>query len=143
VRVKEIMTRGAELIHPEATLREAAQRMKRLDVGSLPVCENDRLIGMVTDRDITLRATAEGLPPGLGRVRDVMTFKVVCCLEDDLVSNAARLMEEQQVRRLMVLDHDMRLAGMLSLSDLAVKSGDDELSAETLEQLSEPAAPRR
>jgi len=143
MQVKDVMTRGAECTRPDATLREAAERMKGLDVGSLPVCENDRLVGMITDRDITVRATAESLPPLLGRVRDVMTPDLIYCFEDEDVAEAARLMEEHQVRRLVVLNRDKRLVGIVSLGDLAVKTGNDELTGEALEQVSEPATPRR
>src|SRR5262245_34208820 len=124
MRVKDLMTRNVRCTHPETTLREAAETMKALDVGPLPVCENDRLVGMITDRDITVRATAEALPPGLGRVRDAMTPDVVYCFEDDLVSSAAHVMEEHQIRRLVVLDRDKRLVGIVSLGDLAVKASD-------------------
>jgi len=143
MKVKDVMTCGAECTRPGASLHEAAERMKVLDVGSLPVCENDRLVGMITDRDITVRATAERLPPGLGQVRDIMTPDIIYCFEDQDVSEAARLMEEHQIRRLVVLNRDKRLVGIVSLGDLAVKSGDEGLSHETLEQVSEPAVPRR
>ena len=143
MQVHEVMTRGAECTRPDATLHEAAERMKALDVGALPVCDNDRLVGMLTDRDITVRGTAEGLPPGLGQVRDVMTPDVIYCFEDQGVTEAARLMEEKRVRRLVVLDRNKRLVGIVSLGDLAVKAGAEGHSGEALEQVSEPAAPRR
>jgi CBS domain-containing protein len=143
MQVSEVMTRGAECTRPDAPLHEAAERMKALDVGVLPVCDNDRLVGMLTDRDITVRATAEALPPGLGRVRDVMTPDVIYCFEDQSVAEAARLMEQKQVRRLVVLNRDKRLVGIVSLGDLAVKADDEGLSREALEEVSEPAAPRR
>src|SRR3954466_11863099 len=103
MRVSEVMTRGVECISPDATLQEAAARMKSLDVGPLPVCDNDRLVGMVTDRDITVRATAEGEAPTDVRVRDIMTLEVFWCFEDQDAAEAARLMEQKQVRRLVVL----------------------------------------
>jgi len=143
MQVHEVMTRGAECTRPDATLHEAAERMKALDVGALPVCDNDRLVGMLTDRDITVRATAERLPPSLGQVRDVMTPDILYCFEDQDVGEAARLMELNQVRRLVVLNRDKRLVGIVSLGDLAVKAGDGGLSGEALEQVSEPAAPKR
>src|SRR5215472_188941 len=142
MQVREAMTRRVECIRPDAALREAADRMKALDIGSLPVCDNDRLVGMLTDRDITVRATAEGLPPGLGQVRDVMTPDIVYCFEDQDVQEAARLMQEHQIRRLVVLNRDKRLAGIVSLGDLAVETGDEKVAGETLEQLSEPASPK-
>ena len=143
MRVSEVMTRGAECTHPDATLQEAAAKMKSLDVGPLPVCDNDRLVGMVTDRDITIRATAEGDAPTDVRVRDVMTPEVIYCFEDALVGDAALLMQQKQVRRLLVLNRDKRLVGIVSLGDLAVKTGDKGLSGEALEQVSEPAQPRQ
>jgi CBS domain-containing protein len=143
MKVKEVMTRGAECTRPDASLQEAAERMKALDVGSLPVCDNDRLVGMVTDRDITVRATAQGLPPGLGQVRDAMTPDIIYCFEDQDVRDAARLMKQNQVRRLAVLNRGKRLVGIVSLGDLAVKAGDEGLSGEALELVSEPAVPNR
>jgi CBS domain-containing protein len=112
--------------------------MKALDVGSLPVCEGDRLVGMITDRDITVRATAESLPPGLGQVRDVMTPDIVYCFEDQDVREAAKLMQENQIRRLAVLSRDKRLVGIVSLGDLAVETGDEKLAGKTLEDVSLP-----
>jgi CBS domain-containing protein len=143
MKVKEVMTRGVECTRPDATLREAAEKMKTLDVGPLPVCENDQLVGMITDRDVTVRATARGFPPGLGQVRDVMTPDVIYCFEDQDVGDAVHLMEQHQVRRLVVLNPEKHLVGIISLGDLAVKGADDRLSGEALEQISEPAAPRR
>ena len=143
MQVKDVMTRGAECVPSSATLQEAACKMKNLDVGPLPVCDNDRLVGMVTDRDITVRAVAEGQDPKSARVRDVLTPDVVYVFEDQDVFEATGLMEEHQIRRLVVLDRDKRLVGIVSLGDLAVKNADDALSGEALEQVSEPAQPRR
>jgi CBS domain-containing protein len=141
MKVRDVMTRGAECVRPTDSLQEAAQKMRNFDVGPLPVCEGDHLVGMITDRDITVRATAEALPPGLGRVRDVMTPDVVSCFEDQDVQEAARLMQEHQVRRLVVLSRDKRLVGIVSLGDLAVETGDEKLAGRTLEQVSEPTSP--
>ena len=142
MRVSEIMTRGVECARPADDLTRAAARMKKLNVGSLPVCgDSDKLVGMITDRDITIRGTAEALPPRLGQVQDVMTRDVKYCLEDQDTSEAAELMEKNQIRRLVVLNRDKRLVGIVSLGDLAVKT--DENSGEALEQVSEPAQPRR
>jgi len=141
--VKDVMTKGVECVSPSTSLKEAAERMKNMDIGPLPVCENDRLVGMITDRDITVRATAEALPPMLGQVRDVMTPDVVSCFEDQDVEEAARLMKENQIRRLVVLNRDKRLVGIVSLGDLAVETGDEKLAGETLEQVSEPVLSRR
>jgi CBS domain-containing protein len=138
MQIKEIMTRNVECARPDATLEQAAQRMRDLDVGTLPVCDNDRLAGMLTDRDIAIRAVAEGMDPRSTTVRDVMTSGVTYCFENQDVDEAARLMEEKQVRRIVVLDERKRLAGILSLGDLAVRHGDDRLSGEALEAVSEP-----
>ncbi|HEY8503403.1 MAG TPA: CBS domain-containing protein [Gemmataceae bacterium] len=143
MQVSDVMTRGVECIPPDATLQEAAALMKELDVGPLPVCDNDRLAGMLTDRDIVLRAVAEGRDPRQTRVRDAMTRDIVYCFEDQDVREAVRLMEERQIRRLAVLDRGKRLVGIVSLGDLAVRAGDDALSGQALEQISEPAMPRR
>ena len=143
MRVSEVMTQGVECIGPDATLQEAAAKMKSLDVGPLPVCDNDRLVGMVTDRDITVRATAEGDAPTDVRVRDVMTPEVIYCFDDDLVEDAARLMAAKQVRRLVVLNRDKRMVGIVSLGDLAVKTGDEQLAGTALEGISEPNQPDR
>jgi len=138
------MTHGAECIGPEATLQEAAERMKALDVGALPVCgDKDRLLGMVTDRDITIRSVAEGHDPCKDRVRDVMTPKVFCCYDDQLIDEAARQMEDNQIRRLVVLNRAKQLVGIVSLGDLAVETGDEQLVGSTLEAVSEPNRPVR
>jgi CBS domain-containing protein len=142
MQVRDVMTKGAECVTPSTSLQEAASRMKNLDVGPLPVCQDDHLVGMITDRDITVRATAEALPPRLGQVRDVMTPDVVYCFEDQDMEEAARLMQEHQIRRLVVLDRQKRLVGIVSLGDLAVETGDEKLAGETLEQVSEPASPK-
>lgn len=143
MRVSEVMTRGVECIGPDATLQEAAAKMKSLDVGPLPVCDNDRLVGMITDRDITVRATAEGGAPGDIRVRDVMTPEVFYCFEDASAEEAARMMEEKQVRRLVVLNRDKRMVGIVSLGDLVVETGNENLAGSALGGISEPNRPNR
>ena len=143
IQVKDIMTRNVEVVHPEGSLREAAQKMAALDVGMLPVCSGDQLVGMLTDRDITVRATAEGRDPKTTRVHEVMTPEVVHVFEDDDVSEAARIMTEQQIRRLVVLNQSKQLAGIISLGDLAVHTGDTQQAGQTLEGVSEPSEPLR
>lgn len=124
MKVREVMTREVAVVHPDSTLQEAADRMRQLNVGPLPVCDNDQLVGMITDRDITVRSTAEGLDPWTAQVREAMTADVVCCCEDDDVAEAARLMEEKHVRRLLVLDRNQRLVGIVSRGDLVVQTGE-------------------
>jgi CBS domain-containing protein len=138
MRVKEVMTPTVEVIDADSTLQGAAARMKSRDIGPLPVCEGGRLVGMVTDRDITVRSTAEGEDPTVIRVRDIMTPELHYCFEDQLVEEAARLMEENQVRRLMVLNRDRELVGIVSLGDLAVETRDEQLAGNTLEAVSQP-----
>lgn len=139
MQVNEIMTRDVECARPDTTLQQAALKMQSLNVGSLPVCENDQVIGMITDRDITIRATAEGRDPKDMRVREVMTENVVFCFEDQQVGQAAEIMREHQIRRLPVLNHNRKLVGIVSLGDIVVETGNDPLSGHTLERISEPA----
>jgi CBS domain-containing protein len=144
MKLKDIMTSKPECIRPDTTLQEAARKMRDLDVGPLPVCgDDDRLAGMITDRDITVRAVAEGKDPTTTRVREVMTQEIIYGFEDQDVEEAARIMKERQVRRLVVLNRDKRLVGIVSLGDLATESGDRQKSGEVLQDVSEPAQPRR
>jgi CBS domain-containing protein len=137
MRVREVMTRGVECIAPDTALQEAARLMKDLDAGCLPVCKNDRLAGMLTDRDIVIRAVAEGRDARACTAGDVMTPEAVHCFEDDDIEEAARLMKERQIRRLLVLNRNKRLVGIVSLGDLAVDTGDDQFTGEILERVSE------
>ena len=142
MKISEIMTREPELIDPNASIREAATRMRSENIGALPVGENDRLIGMVTDRDIVVRAVAEDRPSGTTSVRDVMSAKIFYVFEDDDLDAAARCMAEHQVRRLPVLNRDKRLTGIVALADLA-QTG-EECEKVALEGVSEPTSePRR
>jgi CBS domain-containing protein len=143
MQVKDVMTRGAEVVHPDATLQEAANKMKSLDIGPLPVCDGDKVIGMLTDRDITVRATAEGLDPKQTRVREVMSKELITCLEDQDVKEAAELMQSKQIRRVPILNKDKRLVGMLSLGDLAHRTQDSKLAEKTLEEVSTPGKSSR
>src|SRR5450432_825682 len=126
MKIKDVMTRGVEVVRPDATLQEAAAKMKSLDVGPVPVCENDRVLGIITDRDIVVRAVAEGRDARTTRVEDVMTREVFSCGEEDDVKDAAKTMKQRQIRRLVVLTADKRLAGIVSLGDIAVDTGDDK-----------------
>ena len=139
MQVRNVMTKGAECVRPSNSLQEAAQKMKNQDVGALPVCGNDRLVGLITDRDIAVRAVAEGCDPRTTTVKDVMTPDVLYCSEDQDVQEAAQLMCEHQVRRLIVFNGDKWLVGIVSLGDLAVDAEDKKLAGMTLEQVSLPA----
>src|SRR5258706_304023 len=117
--LREMMTAQIEDIPADATLMQAAQKMKLLDIGAIPVRENDRLVGMITDRDIAVRAVAEGRDPKKTPVRDAMSRNICFCYENDTVESAAKLMEEKQIRRLAVFDRSERAIGIVSLGDLA------------------------
>ena len=122
MKVSKVMTRDVRLIEPSQTIREAAQLMAELDTGIIPVREGDRLVGMITDRDITVRGVAQGRGPDTS-VREVMTDDVKYCFEDDDTNEVARNMADIQVRRLPVLDRDKRLVGIISLGDMAITEG--------------------
>ena len=143
MKISEVMTAGFETIDSTNSLIEAAKKMKSLDVGILPVQEGTRLIGVVTDRDIVIRALADDRNPGETQVKDVISPNIVYCFEDDSVEDAVKLMEENQVRRLIVCREDGTPIGIVSLGDLAVRSGQEQLFAEALEQISEPAGSAR
>ena len=143
MKVKDISTRDPQCISPEASLTEAARKMRILDIGMLPVCENDRLVGTVTDRDITVRAVAEGLDPKTVKVRQVMTQEVVYCFENRSVEEAAQLMEEKKIRRLPVLDQEKHLVGIVSIGDLAARAHERKLAGEVLEHIAQRARPTR
>ncbi len=142
MKVQQIMTRDVECIQPDRTLQEAASRMKALDVGALPVCGNNRLEGMITDRDIVVRAIAEGHDPRQEKVSDAMTRELACCAEDQDIEEAARLMNAKQIRRLAVINGNRQLVGILALADLAVGSGSPRLTGQTLERISQPEGTR-
>jgi CBS domain-containing protein len=143
MQIKTIMTPKPECVSPEISLQDAARKMRNLDVGPLPICDNDRLAGMITDRDIVVRAVAEGRNPQTTKVREVMTEEAVYCFEDQDIEDAARTMQERQIRRLLVLNRNKRLVGIVSLGDLATESGDTQQSGEVLQDISEPAMPHR
>jgi CBS domain-containing protein len=143
MQLRDVMTRNVEAADFDVTLQEAAAKMKTLDVGALPIREGEHLVGMLTDRDITIRAVAVGLDPKQTAVAEVMTSELVYGYEDQDVRDAALLMAKEQVRRLPVLNRNEELVGIVSLGDLAVNTGDDRLKGEVLEEISEPARPKR
>jgi CBS domain-containing protein len=119
VKVKDIMHGGVTWVSPKTPVSEIARKMRDGDIGAMPVGENNRLIGMVTDRDIVCRALAEGVDPAAVTAGDVMSSPIVCCREDDEIRDAASIMEANQVRRLPVINDREQIVGMLSVSDLA------------------------
>jgi len=140
-RIKEVMTRHVEVVGPEATLREAAAKMADLDVGAMPVCDGDRLVGILTDRDIAIRAVARGSDPSTP-VREIMTSTIRYCFEDEPIERALETMTKRKIRRLPILDREKRLMGIVALGDLAVDA-DTGRAGEVLERVSEPARPSR
>ncbi|GAA5072659.1 CBS domain-containing protein [Lysobacter panacisoli] len=130
------MNTNVFLTAPNRSIREAAETMQRMDVGSLPVGDGDRLVGMVTDRDLAIRAIARGLGADTP-VREVMTDQVRYCFDDEDVEHVARNMADLQVRRLPVINRDKRLVGFVSLADFA-HSGDDQSSEELLKGVAKP-----
>jgi len=139
MRISEVMSRDVELANPQDTLKRAASMMKKLDSGVLPVGENDKLVGMLTDRDIAIRAVAEGKGPDT-KVREVMSAEVRYCFDDEDVAHVAENMAELQVRRLPVVNREKRLVGIVSLGDLALE-GSLPKSAKALHGISQPGGP--
>ena len=137
-QLKDIMSRDVKVISPDMTIREAARTMHDGDFGMMPVGENDRMIGAISDRDIAIRAVAEGKGPGT-KVREIMSTGICWAYDDDTVEHAAKLMSERQVRRLPVVDHDKRLVGIVALGDFAVDSSEIQPAAEALSKISEPS----
>jgi CBS domain-containing protein len=141
MKVSEIMTREVRVASPDQSIREAARLMAEIDVGALPVGERDRLVGMITDRDIAVRAVAHGRAPDTP-IRDVMTDDVKYCFEDEEVHDVARNMADIQMRRLPVVNRDKRLVGIVAVADLATAPADPEVVGEAVAGISEPTGPR-
>ena len=134
--VKECMTKQVEIGKPSMSLQEAAQKMRDGDFGILPIGENDRLVGMITDRDIAIRGTAEGKDAQKVQVRELMSQDVLYCFEDQKLDEVTKNLGDNQVRRLPVLNRQKRLVGILSLGDLAQSSANPEKVEEALSRIS-------
>jgi len=119
MKVKDMMHRGAEFVAPNATLQQIAKKMRDFDVGAIPVCDKDKPVGIVTDRDLAIRALANGKDPAKVEAREVMSQNVVFCRDSEEAEDALRIMEHNQVRRLPVLDEGDKLIGMVSLGDIS------------------------
>lgn len=141
--LKDIMTDHVDVISPDATAEDAASKMRDLNVGAIPVCDEEGLVGMVTDRDLVVRVMAARRDPKAVRVGEAMTPEVSYCFEDDDVEKAVQLMSQKQIRRLPVLSKAKKLVGIVSLGDLAVHGIDTKKSGDVLEHVSQPAQPRR
>jgi len=137
IEVSQVMTRDVRLVDPGTTLKDAAAMMRDGDFGLLPIGENDRLVGTITDRDIAIRAVAAGKDPTRTPVRDAMSEGIVYCFEDQSVSEAAALMGEKQIRRLPVLNRDKRLVGIVAIGDLAIDNNTDDEAGEALSDISQ------
>jgi CBS domain-containing protein len=137
MKTSEIMTTNVECVSPETGLVELSHRMKTLDVGFLAVCENDRLVGTVTDRDIVIRGTAAGCDINTCVARDIMTPEVHWCYEDDNIKDIAEKMREKEVRRMLILNKDKRLVGVVSLGDIS--KVEEKESGKTLKDIAEAA----
>lgn len=137
-KLKDLMSRDVKVIGPEMSIGEAAMQMREGDFGMLPVGEDDRMIGTISDRDIAIRAVAEGKDSET-KVRDVMSDGIAWAYEDDSVDKAVKIMSERQVRRLPVVDRDKRLVGIVALGDFAVDATQIRPAAEALSEISKPA----
>lgn len=137
-RIKDVMTSPVSCISPDASARDAAQRMRELDIGSIVVCQGDKPVGIVTDRDITVRCTALGLDCSTTRVSALMSREIVTVQEDSTTKEAERLMEERQVRRVIAVDDRGRLRGIVALSDIV--GVDRGMTGRIVEKVTEPAS---
>ncbi|HYC43945.1 MAG TPA: CBS domain-containing protein [Burkholderiales bacterium] len=136
MKVSDAMSRDVKVANPTQSIRDAARMMAEIDAGVLPVGENDRLVGMITDRDIAIRAVAEGKSPDT-KVSDVMSREVLYCFEDQNVEDVSRNMGEEKVRRMPVVNRDKRLVGIISFGDLA-RSEQATTAGKTIAEISEP-----
>src|SRR5262245_18110407 len=137
MKIREIMTTNVECVDPETGIVDLARQMKTLDVGFLAVCENDRLIGTVTDRDIVLRGVGSGSDINISTARDVMSRGVYWCLEEDSVKDISQRMREKEVRRMLILNKHTRLVGVVSLGDLS--KVEEKESGKSLKDIAEAA----
>jgi CBS domain-containing protein len=137
MKIRDAMTRDVRMVRPDQTLRDAAHIMAELDIGALPVQENDRLVGMITDRDIAVRAIAEGRECGTP-IREVMTREIKYCYDDQDIEEVTRNMSDQRLRRLPVMNRDKRLVGILALGDLAREGSTQDDASEALCGISRP-----
>lgn len=140
MKIREMMTKGTRWVSPDTPIVEAAGLMRLHDIGVVPVLENDRIVGMLTDRDIVIQIVADGRDSHQSRVRDAMSTGSISVFEDQEVEEGVRLMQKYQIRRLPVLDRSSKLVGIISLGDIAVDVHAG-LSGQALKEVSEPAAP--
>jgi CBS domain-containing protein len=139
MKVREIMSSPVETVAPDAMITEAADKMKIRGVGVLPVEKDGDIVGIITDRDIVVRVIADELNPQRTPVSKAMTFDAMCCSENTDMEEAARIMEEKQIHRLLVLGYDNNISGILSIGDIAIKVKDERILHEVLERICEPS----
>jgi len=139
MKVSEIMSRNVECVDPDTSIKEIAQKMRLLDVGFVPICEGNRVIGTLTDRDITIRHVADGQNPYRVKARDIMTPNVFYCYTDQDVEEVGRYMQEHEVRRVLIFDRGENLVGVVSLGDISKAAGEEWLAGETLREIAEAA----
>jgi CBS domain-containing protein len=137
MKIQEVMTADVSYVGPDAPILEIARKMRDADIGSMPVVDDDRLIGMVTDRDIVVRIVAEGADLGTATARAAMSPGILYCFEDDTVEQVLENMGDQQIRRLPVVNRDKRLVGLVSLGDLSL-TGKRRAAGEALQEISQP-----
>jgi CBS domain-containing protein len=137
MKISEIMTTNVECVSPETSISELAEKMKALDVGFLAVCENDRIAGTITDRDIVIRGLASSMDIKSLKAADVITKEVHWCYEDDDIKDVAKKMREKEVRRMLILNEGKRLVGVVSIGDIA--KVEEKESGKTLRDITEAA----
>ena len=142
MKLREIMSDHVEVIHPDDSLQTAAEKMRDRDIGFLPVCDGDRLIGVLTDRDLITRGLADGLESKALLGRDLVTSPAIYCFDDQSIEEAAKLMHDNQIRRLVVLSRNKQMVGVISLGDLAMTAS-DKLTGDVLQSVSEPVSASR
>lgn len=143
IHIDSVMEKDVEFLNPNSTIKEAADKMMRSDVGVLPVCEGNRVLGMITDRDIVVRAVAKSLNPEQVKVQEVMSEEVVSCNENDNIENVVQKMQDKRVGRLVVLDSNQRLKGLISLGNIVKELGEEHLSAFVHEKIAGPEGRRQ
>lgn len=142
MKVKEVMTPNVEFVDSNDSIKQAAEKMKELNVGALPVKTADEIVGMLTDRDIVVRSVAQGLDPEKHKVIEAFSEGIIACKEEDDIKDVAQLMEDRQIRRVVVKDNQEKVTGIVSLGDLAVNI-ENRMVGEVLKEVSKPSQPER
>jgi len=137
MQISQIMNRSVRVISPDTNVRQAAQEMKSLDIGALPVCDGEKLLGMITDRDIAIRSVADDKDPRSTKVSDIMSPEVIWCFDDASTEEVAAKMADRQVRRIPIVNRQKKLVGVVALADLASSQQDPDIKADTIEGVSQ------